>query len=78
MYKESKMATTINFRISDELKDELQFIAEEKEIKISHLIRKIISDYIEEYYTDEPVTIYIPNEENNVVLELPHNYNNFL
>ncbi|MHB0756913.1 hypothetical protein [Polaribacter sp. M15] len=53
------MEKTINFRISEETKLELQFIAEEKEIKVSHLIREIISDFIVNYYdVDEVITMY--------------------
>ncbi|QNM86764.1 hypothetical protein H9W90_06510 [Polaribacter pectinis] len=69
---------TINFRISDELKNELQFIAQEKEIKVSRLVREIITEYIEEYYSEEDDIICLSNEENRIVLELPNNYNNFL
>ena len=69
------MEKTINFRISEENKLELQFIAEEKEIKVSHLVREIINDFIEDYYAnDSPV--YIDNQEPiEVFLEVPSDYN---
>ncbi|WP_405567941.1 hypothetical protein [Polaribacter sp. Asnod6-C07] len=53
------MEKTINFRISEETKLELQFIAEKKEIKVSHLIREIITDFIENYYdVDNTIIMY--------------------
>jgi hypothetical protein len=67
------MEKTINFRISEELKVELQFIAEEKEIKVSSLVRDLITDFIENYYEEE--IIYIPNEIHEVILEIPADYN---
>tara|TARA_R110002126_G_scaffold291495_1_gene453171 strand:- start:1480 stop:1692 length:213 start_codon:yes stop_codon:yes gene_type:complete len=69
------MENTINFRISEENKLELQFIAEEKEIKVSHLVREIINDFIENYYEDES-PVYMGNQEPiEVFLEVPNNYN---
>lgn len=69
------MEKTINFRISEENKQELQFIAEEREIKVSHLVREIINDFIEDYYEDDS-PVYIDNQEPiEVVLEVPSDYN---
>ncbi len=64
------MEKTINFRISEELKVELQFIAEEKEIKVSSLVREVITDYLEDYYSQEVKlhTVVLPNPAN-------YNYN---
>ncbi len=67
------MEKTINFRISAELKVELQFIAEEKEIKTSNLVREIITDFIENYYEDN--IICKPTEIHEVILNVPANYN---
>jgi predicted DNA-binding protein len=69
------MEKTINFRISEELKEELQFLAEDREIKVSSLIREIITDFIENYYEDEECIIYIPNEVQEIILTVPSNYN---
>lgn len=69
------MEKTINFRISEENKQELQFIAEEKEIKVSHLVREIINDFIEDYYEDDS-PVYMGNQEPiEVVLDVPSDYN---
>ncbi|RCS28088.1 hypothetical protein DUT90_01920 [Polaribacter sp. WD7] len=69
------MEKTINFRISEENKLELQFIAEEREIKVSHLVREIINDFIEDYYGDDS-PVYIDNQEPiEVFLEVPSDYN---
>jgi len=43
------MQTTINFRITEEQKEHLQLIAGHYDLKISSLIRSIITDYLEEY-----------------------------
>lgn len=80
------MKTTINLRISKELKEELQFIALEKDIKISELFRDIIKEYIENYYYQEeldlPKTITLPlptpTEEQKAQKELQNYYNNLL
>lgn len=69
------MEKTINFRISEENKQELQFIAEEKEIKVSHLIREIINDFIEDYYEGENPVNMVNHKPNVVFLEVPNNYN---
>ena len=66
------MEKTINFRISEETKLELQVIADEREIKVSHLIRDIITDFIEDYYdTPDPIIMYsqTPIE---VILDAPN------
>lgn len=69
------MEKTINFRISEENKQELQFIAEEKEIKVSHLVREIINDFIEDYYEDES-PVYKGNQEPiEVFLDVSSDYN---
>jgi predicted DNA-binding protein len=47
------MVTTINFRISDQTKQELQFISMDKNIKVSNLVREIITEYLENYYNQE-------------------------
>ena len=71
------MEKTINFRISEENKLELQFIAEEREIRLSHLVREIISEFIENYYSDnvytitmhsqipKKITLYVPNNDDS-------------
>lgn len=64
------MQTTINFRISTELKDKLQEISEENNQKISILVREIITDFIDNYYSEE-------QEIHTVILEVPANYNQF-
>ena len=69
------MEKTINFRISEENKQELQFIAEEREIKLSYLIREIITEFIEDYgKCKRSFTMYseIPIE---VILDEPSIYN---
>ncbi|WP_397446909.1 hypothetical protein [Polaribacter sp. R77954] len=66
------MEKTINFRISEETKLELQVIADEREIKVSHLIRAIITDFIEDYYdVPDPIIMYsqTPIE---VILDVPN------
>ncbi|APZ47796.1 hypothetical protein BW723_16495 [Polaribacter reichenbachii] len=71
------MEKTINFRISEENKLELQFIAEEKEIKVSHLVREIINDFIEDYYEDES-PVYLDNiEPIEVFLEIPSDHHQY-
>lgn len=69
------MEKTINFRISKELKDELQFIAEEKEIKTSNLVREIITDFIENYYENEDNNSIEHQEPIEIFLNVPRNYN---
>jgi predicted transcriptional regulator len=66
---------TINFRIAEELKVELQFIAEEREIKVSSLVREIITDFIENYYKEEEPIISYPKKVKEFILEIPANYN---
>lgn len=73
MFKKSKMKTTINFRIEKELKDDLQFIALEQDLKISYLIRDILQDYVEDYNrlhfdcesekSMKEITLYIPRKD---------------
>jgi hypothetical protein len=69
------MEKTINFRIAEDLKLELQFIAEEKEIKVSSLVREIITDFIENYYEDEEEINCKPSVPHQVFLEVPADYN---
>jgi predicted DNA-binding protein len=68
------MSTTINFRIADEHKEHLQILAEEKYIKVSVIVRKIIIDYLEQLDNEnqdleisEKIILYIPanNYPNN-------------
>jgi predicted DNA-binding protein len=68
------MSTTINFRIADEHKEHLQILAEEKYIKVSVIVRKIIIDYLEQLDNEnqdleisEEIILYIPanNYPNN-------------
>jgi hypothetical protein len=63
-------ATTINFRIDEQSKDELQGIAEERGLKVSSLVRDIITDFLEDYCPPE-------QESQVVVLPIPPNYNHF-
>ena len=56
------MVTTINFRISEDLKDELKLIADENDMKISSLVRDIVSEYIDDYHyykTAEIPVVYL-------------------
>ena len=71
------MEKTINFRISEELKLELQMIALEKETKVSNLIREIISDFVENYYEiDDHIICNRDNiQVHEVILNVPANYN---
>ncbi|PKG43797.1 hypothetical protein [Psychroflexus sp. MES1-P1E] len=43
------MLTTINFRISENQKEKLQVLAEEKDEKISTVLREIIENYLEDH-----------------------------
>ncbi|MEE9407702.1 MAG: ribbon-helix-helix domain-containing protein [Polaribacter sp.] len=65
--------TTINFRIDELSKDELQEIAEERGIKVSNLVREIITAFLENYNPHGQED----NEVHKIVLEIPHNYNQF-
>ena len=40
------MKATINFRVEEEQKESLQILADERCVKISVIIREIISDYL--------------------------------
>lgn len=60
------MEKTINFRISEQYKDELQIIASEKQIRISVLIREIIKEYLEAYHSRENLKLL----ENSSIIEL--------
>ena len=40
------MKTTINFRIEKGFKEELEYLAEEREEKLSTIVREIIIDYL--------------------------------
>lgn len=68
------MSTTINFRIADEHKENLQILAEEKGVKVSVIVREIITDYLEQLDNEnqyleipEEMVLYIPakNYPNN-------------
>ena len=41
------MSATVNFRIEEEQKNELQRLAEQQDVKISELLRVIVTNYIE-------------------------------
>lgn len=55
------MKTTINFRITEEHKKQLQIIADQKGVKISIIVRELITEYLE----DEDVFTWIKNNKNN-------------
>ncbi|MCL7765030.1 hypothetical protein MPF19_16525 [Polaribacter sp. Z014] len=65
------MKTTVNFRIYNEYKEELQILANKRGEKISVIIREIISDYLCELKKansdNKPnvITIFIDEKENN-------------
>jgi predicted DNA-binding protein len=66
------MITTINFRIADDHKEHLQILAEERGVKVSVIVREIITDYLEQLdnqYLEIPeeIVLYIPakNYPNN-------------
>ena len=59
--------TTINFRIDQVSKAELQEIADEQGLKVSGLVRDIITNYLERYYSSD-------KQPPVVVLEIPPNY----
>jgi predicted DNA-binding protein len=63
------MSTTINFRIADEHKEHLQILAEEKGVKVSVIVRKIITDYLEQLDNDNQ-DLEIPKE---IILYIPAN-----
>ncbi|PQJ81479.1 ribbon-helix-helix domain-containing protein [Polaribacter glomeratus] len=65
--------TTINFRIDELSKDELQEIADQKGIKVSNLVRDIITEYLENHHypTKEVQKVH------EVILPIPPNYNHF-
>lgn len=66
------MSTTINFRIADDHKEHLQILAEERGVKVSVIVREIITGYLEQLdnqYLEIPeeIVLYIPakNYPNN-------------
>ena len=59
--------TTINFRIDQVSKAELQEIADKQGIKVSGLVREIITTYLERYYSSDI-------KPHVVVLKIPPNY----
>jgi antitoxin component of RelBE/YafQ-DinJ toxin-antitoxin module len=60
--------TTINFRIDELSKDELQEIAEERGINVSSLVRDIITNFLETYQPPNEVvhkiTMIVPANDN--------------
>lgn len=64
------MKTTINFRIETEHKDELELIAEENGENISNLVREIITEYLNEYFS-KPVKVSV------ITMTSVHNIKNF-
>ena len=61
-------STTINFRIDQVSKDELQEIANEKGVKVSILVREIINGYLQEHFSKDAIC-------HKVYLEVPSDYN---
>ena len=68
------MSTTINFRIADDHKEHLQILAEERDVKVSVIVREIITDYLKQLDIEnqdleipEEIVLYIPakNYPNN-------------
>lgn len=60
--------TTINFRIDEQSKGELQGIAEQHGLKVSSLVREIITSYLEDY----KISSQVPHV---VYLDIPESYN---
>lgn len=53
------MKTTINIRINSRLKDDLEIIADENNQSISKLLREIICEYTDDYFSEELEAIVI-------------------
>lgn len=53
------MKTTINIRINSRLKDDLEIIADENNQSISKLLREIIYEYTDDYFSEELEDIVI-------------------
>jgi predicted DNA-binding protein len=55
------MKTTVNFRITEEHKKQLQILADQKGVKISIIVRELITEYLEEV----DALTWIKNNPNN-------------
>ena len=76
------MKTTINFRVKEEQKEDLQILADQRCVKISVIIREIISDYLWELkYTksdkkSNEIILHIPSSPKEITLYIPQPRNN--